>query len=109
ATSSSSFWSARASPQPTKMDRSSQRRQAVALSHPHRSPPMHSPFSTLPESYSGGMALVEAIQVITDHAAREAEAHRETREAAIRDRCADLMHHADMCQQRADRYDRWAS
>ncbi len=70
---------------------------------------MHSPFSTLPEDYSGGMALAEAMQVITDHAALEAEAHRETREAAIRDRCADLLHHADMCQQRADRYERWAS
>ena len=70
---------------------------------------MHSPFSTLPEDYSGGMALAEAMRVIMDHRAREWEAHRENREAAIRDRCADLLHHADMCQQRADRYDRWAS
>lgn len=70
---------------------------------------MHSPFSTLPESYSGGMALAEAMQVITDHAAREREATRETREASINQRCADLLHHAHMCQQRADRYERWAS
>jgi hypothetical protein len=68
-----------------------------------------SAFSALPEDYSGGMALAEAMRVIMDHRAREWEAHRETREAAIRARMDELLRHADQCQERATECDRWAS